>query len=78
MNMAIAYGYKNNILIKKTFRDGVELFTGESLKETDLSRIICAYSDDYAEGYENVEIDWEKDFDTLLPEAVLNWDESSH
>lgn len=73
MNMAIAYGYKNNILIKKTFRDGIELFTGESLKETDLSRIICAYSDDYAEGYENVEIDWKKDFDTLLPEGGFNW-----
>ena len=73
MNMAIAYGYINNILIKKTFRDGVELFTGESLQETNLEKIICAYSDDFANGYENVEVDWFKDFDTLLPEAGFNW-----
>lgn len=73
MNMAIAYGYVNNILIKKTFRDGVELFTGECLKKTDLSKIICAYSDDFAEGYENVDIDWYKDFDVLLPEGNYNW-----
>lgn len=73
MNMAIAYGYINNIIIKKTFRDGVELFTGESLQETNLENIICAYSDDFANGYENVEIDWNKDFDTLLPESGFNW-----
>lgn len=73
MNMAIAYGYINNILIKKTFRDGVELFTGESLQETNLEKIICAYSDDFANGYENVEVDWFKDFDTLLPETGFNW-----
>lgn len=73
MNMAIAYGYINNILIKKTFRDGVELFTGESLQETNLEKIICAYSDDFANGYENIEVDWFKDFDTLLPEAGFNW-----
>lgn len=73
MNMAIAYGYINNILIKKTFRDGVELFTGESLQETNLEKIICAYSDDFANGYENVEVDWFKDFDTLLPESGFNW-----
>ena len=72
MNLAIAYGYGNNILIKKTFRDSVELFTGESLKETDTDRIICAYSDDFANGYENVEISWEE-FDKLLPEGEYNW-----
>ena len=73
MNMAIAYGYVNNILIKRTFRDNVELFTGESLKETNLNKIICAYSDSFADDYENVEMDWYKDFDALLPEGNYNW-----
>ena len=31
-----AWGYKNNIIIKKSFIDGIEFFTGETLKETDL------------------------------------------
>lgn len=73
MNMAIAWGYSNNILIKKAFRDGIEFFTGESLKETDLSKIICAYSESFADGYLNAELDWHTDFDKLLPASNYNW-----
>lgn len=53
MSSAIAWGYKNNILIKKTFRDGIEFFTGESLDETDLDKLIISYSPDLADGYFN-------------------------
>lgn len=51
MQLAIAYGYQNNILIKKMFSDGVEFLHGESLKLLDLSKIIISYSDDIALGY---------------------------
>lgn len=48
MTMAIAWGYKNHIVIKKTFNSGIEFFKGETLKETDLSKLILSYSDHFA------------------------------
>ena len=53
LNFAIAYGYKNNIIIKKSFSDGIEFLRGETLKETDLSKMVIAYSDDITTGYRN-------------------------
>lgn len=51
MNLAIAHGYKNNIVIKKTFADGIEFFKGEALKETNLDEILISWSDDIVSGY---------------------------
>lgn len=51
LSLAIAYGYKNNIIIKKSFQDGIEFLRGESLKETNLDEVTFSYSDDIAEGY---------------------------
>lgn len=53
LNLAIAYGYKNNIIIKKTFSDGIEFLRGETLKETDLSKMVIAYSQDITTDYAN-------------------------
>jgi len=53
LTLATAWGYKNNIIIKKSFIDGVELLSGESLQETDLDKIVVSYSDDIATGYTN-------------------------
>ena len=50
---AIAYGYKNNIIIKKTFSDGIEFLRGETLKESNLAEMVVAYSDNMTEGYRN-------------------------
>lgn len=50
---AIAYGYKNNIIIKKAFSDGIEFLRGETLKQADLSKMVVAYSDDIVENYRN-------------------------
>ena len=51
LNLAISYGYKNNIIIKKSFADGVEFMRGETLKETDLSQMIVSYSKDFTTDY---------------------------
>lgn len=51
MNLAIAYGYKNNIVIRRSETDGIEFFSGEALKKTDLNRIHISYSDHMTEGY---------------------------
>lgn len=52
MNLAMAWGYKNNVIIRKTFADGIEIFRGETLKETDLSKMLFTYSDHWAYNYE--------------------------
>lgn len=53
MTLAIAYGYKNNIIIKKSFSDGIEFIRGETLKETDLAKMVVAYSADITTDYRN-------------------------
>jgi hypothetical protein len=56
LTLATAWGYKNNIIIKKTFIEGVELLSGESLQETDLNKIKLSYSTDIAKDYQNEEV----------------------
>lgn len=51
MQLAVAHGYNNNIIIKNTMKDGVEFFEGESLIATDLNHITCSWSKDITEGY---------------------------
>lgn len=51
MTLAIAHGYKNSIIIKKTFADGIEFFRGETLETTDLDKMIVSYSQDMAVDY---------------------------
>lgn len=51
MQLAMAWGYKQNILIKKTYSDGIEFFRGESLRETDLNELIVSYSNSVAYDY---------------------------
>ena len=53
MVQAIAWGYKNNIIIKKSFENGIEFLRGETLKQTDLSSMIVSYSDHEAYNYRN-------------------------
>lgn len=60
MNLAIAYGYKNNIIIKKYFQDGIEFLKGESLKETDLDNLILSYSTSLATDYRSEYVPWDR------------------
>lgn len=53
IDLAIAYGYPRNIIIKREIRDGIEFFSGETLVETDLDKLIVSYSDHDAYGYRN-------------------------
>lgn len=72
INLATAWGYKNHIIIKKTFADNIELFTGETLKETDLTKVRLAYSNDYAYNYESVDVPFE-DIHQLTQEPGMHW-----
>lgn len=53
LNLAIAYGYKHNIIIKKSYVDGIEFLKGESLQETDINKLIISYSTDVTTSYLN-------------------------
>lgn len=49
--MATAWGYKNNIIIKKSFNDGIQFLHGETLKPTNLDEIIVSFSADMTQNY---------------------------
>jgi hypothetical protein len=72
MLLATAYGYKNNIVIKKTFSDGVEFYTGDSLQEVDLEKLTVSYSTEFAEGYKSDEAPFEK-MELLTKANGMNW-----
>ena len=51
MNLAVAYGYNNNMIIKRTYKDEIEFLEGERLKEVDINSISCSWSKNITEGY---------------------------
>lgn len=53
MSLAKAWGYKNNIIIKTSYVDNIELFKGETLKPTDINKLIVSYSSDFAFNYKS-------------------------
>lgn len=54
MQLAIAWGYKNSIIIKRKFESNIEFIAGETLQKSDLNQIYLSHSDDIAVGYKNV------------------------
>ncbi len=72
MSLAIAYGYKNNIIIKKSFADGIEFIRGETLKETDINKMVLSYSGDIADNYVNENPPFEK-LHILVNAPDLHW-----
>ena len=52
MTMAIGWGYKHHVIIKKSFVDGIEFYRGEKLAETNLDEMIVSYSDHWAYRYQ--------------------------
>ena len=70
--LATAWGYKNNILIKRSTADGIEFFRGESLKETNLDKLILSYSTEMAFNYESTFGPWDR-LDELFLAPDFNW-----
>ena len=52
MSLAMSFGYRNNIIIKKREIDNIEFFKGETLIETDLNKLSLAISRDIAYNYQ--------------------------
>lgn len=72
MTLAIAWAYKQHIIIKKRFIDGIEFFQGETLQETDLDKIGVSYSDNFAYNY-NYELVSFSDLHKLTQVPGLHW-----
>lgn len=51
INYAIAWGYKNHIVLKKSFVSGIEFYSGEALRETNLDELQLSWSDHEAYRY---------------------------
>lgn len=75
MNLAIAWGYKNNIIVKKNYIDSIEFFSGETLEKTSLDEIILSYSDDWAYNYLGEKAPFDQ-LKVLLTQDDMHW--SSH
>lgn len=72
LTMATAWGYKKHIIIKKAFRDGIEFFKGETLKETDVTKIRIGYSVHFAYNYECEEIPFDQ-LHILTQHQGMHW-----
>lgn len=51
MDLAMAWGVGNHVVIKKNVISGVDFFTGSTLEETDLNKIQFSFSDHFASDY---------------------------
>lgn len=70
--LAIAWGYKNCVLIKRYIADGIEFIRGETLKPTNLEKLVLSYSDDVAYNYQNEYGPWDK-LDRLFKHPNMSW-----
>ena len=72
MTLATAWGYRENILIKKTYSDGIEFFRGETLEKTDLNKLIISYSNHWAYNYLGEPVPFDK-FEVLALQEDMHW-----
>ena len=72
MSLATAWGYKNCIVIKKSFVDGIEFFKGETLTPTDLNKMILSWSTDMAYNYRAERGPWDQ-LGKVFQMKDLNW-----
>jgi len=55
MTQAMAWGYRNDIVIRTSYADNIEFFKGETLETTDLNKLKVSYSEDITVNYEHAE-----------------------
>ena len=54
MNMAVTWGYKNSVIIKRKFDNNIEFIIGETLSKTNMEEIYLSHSGDLAIEYKNI------------------------
>ncbi len=72
LQLATAWGYKHQVIIKRHLLNNIEFICGETLQATDLDRLTLAYSADIADGYKNVLVSWDN-LCKLTQQPDLHW-----
>lgn len=72
LRYAASWGYKNHVIIRKTFEDGIEFLEGESLKETNINEMILSYSKHQAYDYVTETVPFDK-IDVLAKAPEMHW-----
>ncbi len=70
--LATAWGRRNNVTIKRRSVNGVEMYSGESLKKTNLDELIFSVSEDIAYNYSNILGTWD-DLDDFGNSTEHHW-----
>ncbi|WP_227503330.1 DUF3987 domain-containing protein [Moraxella bovoculi] len=72
--MATAWGYKNNIIIKKSYLDSILFLHADSIEETDTDKLIISYTNapDMTKGYRNETAKFE-DLPKLFKADGFHW-----
>jgi len=60
MTQAIAWGYRNDIVIRTSYADNIEFFKGESMETTDLQNMKVSYSNDITVNYQHETAEFEE------------------
>jgi hypothetical protein len=72
MDLAMAWGVGNHVVIKKRVEQGVDFFSGSRLQETDLNKMIFSCSDHFANGYAAQERPFHK-LEKLVKAPNMHW-----
>ena len=72
MTLAGAWGYRNAIIIRKTYEQGIEFFKGESLDEVNLDKLKVSYGTHVAYDYLSEEISF-KNLGKLVGSSGYHW-----
>lgn len=60
LQLAIAYGYKNAIIIKRKIENNIEFLSGETLVPTSLDKMFLSHSGDLAVAYQNIQAPFDR------------------
>ena len=69
---AMAWGYRNTIILRRRHEDGIEFLSGEALQATDPGAMILSYSDDAAGGYATEPAPFGR-LDVLARQPGMHW-----
>ena len=72
MDLAMAWGVGNHVVITKNVVQSVEFFSGSNLEETDLNKLQFALSDHFAYDYEPIQQPLDK-LETLFKAKDMHW-----
>ena len=72
MQLAVDWGYKNSVIIKRKFTNNIEFMIGETLDETNLQTMYLSHSNDLADDYHNVQAPFDK-LDELVTMKDHHW-----